>query len=231
MKKIIVDLTQTLHSNVPTWAGCCGFTQTITLDYHQGCRVQDVEMHAGIGTHIDAPAHFFSGAIDVSELSLDKLIVPLLVVNVRNKVNNNHDYVVLSEDVQDFERKFGKIDAGSLVVFYTGWSDRWHDSQLYRNCDAKGIMHFPSVSSDVVDILLQRDVAGMGIDTLSPDCSTTLFPAHEKLLGANKYIVENVANLQNVDPVGFIAYVLPMKAKELVESPVRFVALKNNVDV
>ncbi|MEX0848856.1 MAG: cyclase family protein [Candidatus Dependentiae bacterium] len=231
MEKIIVDLTHTLHSSVPTWTGSCGFASKIKLDYDQGCRVQDIKMHAGIGTHIDAPAHFFSGAMEVEDISLSQLIAPLLVVDVRHKVNNNYDYVVSSKDIQAFEQKFGKIDAESLVVFHTGWSDRWHDAQLYRNCDAKSRMHFPSVSADVGDILLQRDVAGMGIDTLSPDCSTALFPVHEKLLGANKYIVENVANLQNIDQIGFVAYVLPIKANNLVEAPVRFIAIKRNADV
>ena len=61
-----VDLTHTISSDAPTWEGDCGFSHDIMLDY-ASCttpvkfRVQTINMVAGLGTHIDAPAHCIPG--------------------------------------------------------------------------------------------------------------------------------------------------------------------------
>lgn len=59
----IIDLSHPLDSLIPTWEGDCGFSKSILLDYsdcttNPQFRVQSIKMHAGIGTHIDAPAHY-----------------------------------------------------------------------------------------------------------------------------------------------------------------------------
>lgn len=64
----LVDLTHTLAPDIPSWSGTCGFRHEVKLDYAD-CkedtpfsvkfRVQQIKMHAGIGTHMDAPAPAF----------------------------------------------------------------------------------------------------------------------------------------------------------------------------
>lgn len=222
MPKKIIDLTHTLHEHVPTWTGSCGFLPAIKLDYDQRCRVHNIKMHAGVGTHIDAPAHFIRGAKEVHQLPLECLIAPLKVISI---VRSNDDFKVTTQDIKSFEQQHGKIASGDLVVFNTGWHKRWDNPDAYRNVDQHGNMNFPSISAEVAQFLVDCDVTGVGIDTLSPDCSETAFPVHEIMLGAGKYIVENVANLDHVSSTGYIGYVLPLKAQELVESPVRFIAM------
>ncbi len=224
MPRKIIDLTHTLHEHVPTWTGSCGFLSAIKLDYDQRCRVQNMKMHAGVGTHIDAPAHFIPNAQEVCQLPLKRLVVPLKVIAVEA---SNDDYKISVEDIVRFEQKHGAIQKGDLVVFNTGWHKRWDNPNAYRNVDEFGGMHFPSISHEAAQLLVDRDVAGIGIDTLSPDCSQVDFPVHDILLGAGKYIVENVTHLDEVVPTGFTAYVLPIKAQTLVEAPVRFVAIQH----
>ncbi len=227
MPRKIIDLTHILHEHVPTWTGSCGFLPAIKLDYDQRCRVQNMKMHAGVGTHIDSPAHFIPGAQEVHQLSLENLIAPLIVIDVSRGVGSNGDYRISPNDIEHFEQQCGNIKKGDLVVFNTGWHNRWGNADQYRNCDANGKMHFPAVSRDAARLLVDRDVVGIGIDTLSPDCSSIDFPVHEVLLGAGKYIVENVTNLDEVAPTGFTGYILPLKAETLVEAPVRFVAIQH----
>lgn len=57
----VEDLTQPLSASVPTWNGSCGFCLEIKKDYDQMFRVQQVKMHAGVGTHMDAPSHRIQG--------------------------------------------------------------------------------------------------------------------------------------------------------------------------
>ena len=223
----IIDLTHSLTETVPTWNGSCGFLPAIKLDYDQRCRVQNIKMHAGVGTHIDAPAHFIPGGRDVSELPLEHLLVPLYVIDVSHRVNDNASYQLQPDDIIQYEKVHGIIVPKSFVAICTGWSERWPYPDQYRNVDQQGNMHFPSIAPQAAELLIERAIVGVGIDTLSPDCSQEQFPVHEKILGSDKYIVENIAHLDKVDTTGYVACILPLKGKGLVEAPVRMIAWKD----
>lgn len=223
----IIDLTHSLAETVPTWNGSCGFQLAIKLDYDQRCRVQNIKMYAGVGTHIDSPAHFIPGGRDVSELPLEHLLVPLYVIDIRRQANDNADYQLQPDDIHQFEDTYGSIAPRSFVAVFTGWSERWPYADQYRNVDEQGNMHFPSISPQAAELLIERAIVGVGIDTLSPDCSQEQFPVHEKILGSDKYIVENIAHLDKVDTTGYVACILPLKGKGLVEAPVRMIAWKD----
>jgi kynurenine formamidase len=83
-----------------------------------------------------------------------------------------------------------------LVILNTGWYKRFGDGQRYLNMDANKVMHFPGYSKESAELLVQRDVVGIGIDTLSLDHGPSKdFSTHLVMLGANKYMLENLANL------------------------------------
>lgn len=218
----LIDLTHTLHKDIPSWDGTCGFRLKNSMEYDQGCRVQEIVMHAGIGTHIDAPAHFVPGGADVAQLPLAQLHVPVIVINVADKAHQ--DYFITIDDIVDFEKQYATIATGSLVIGYTGWSQKWSDPVAYRSVDANGAMHFPGWSVEAAELLLARGVVGIGIDTLSPDAGNVAFPVHHAVLGAGKYIIENVANADQLPPQGASALVMPLKVAGGTESPIRLVA-------
>ncbi len=217
-----IDLTHTLDEKVPTWSGGCGFHQEIKLDYDKGLRVLAYKMHAGVGTHMDAPTHFFREGMHIGDLPLEQLITPLYHIDMSKEAGP--DFLLKAEQVLSFEKRVGKIAKGSAVVLSTGWSKRWHDSLAYRNPDASGKMHFPGFHADAADLLAERGVAGIGIDTLSPDGTNVGFPVHEKILGTGRYILENLAQLEKVPPQGAFLIALPLKIREGTESAVRAVA-------
>lgn len=82
----------------------------------------------------------------------------------------------------------------------------------------------------MANILVARNVAGIGIDTLSPDVSVSGFPVHKTILGADKYIAENIANLEKMPAIGAYVLTLPIKGLGLTGAPVRMVGLINNED-
>ncbi len=219
----LIELTHLLSPHVPTWNGSCGFCLEVKKDYDRVFRVQQIKMHAGVGTHMDAPTHRFERAASIADIPLEKLIVPACVIDV--SANIGADDEVSLQDVMQFEERYGIIPMGSLVIIHTGWSRFWHDPDAYRNVDAKGQMHFPACSSEVASYLLERDVAGIAIDTLSPDCLDQTYPVHELILGAGKYIIENLANASQLSPVGSYVIALPPRADQATEAPLRVVGL------
>ena len=218
-----VDLTQPLTKTAPTWNGSCGFCIELKKDYDRIFRVQQLKMHAGVGTHMDAPSHRFPNGISIGEIPLEQLIVPLCILDVSHKVNA--DYEISAQDIKIYEKTHGIIDPHSFVIGFTGWSRYWTDAIQYRNLDSEGRMHFPAFSEESAELLLKRDVVGLGIDTLSPDCANQEYPVHRLILGAGKYITENIGDCSQIPPKGAYVISLPLRAEGCTECPIRIIAL------
>lgn len=218
----IIDLTQTMQPGMPDWNGCCGFNLKKTTSDEVSILVQEISTPVGIGTHLDAPLHFIHSGCDVSEVQLENLLTTAVVVDVRTQAYEN--YFLSKSELVDFERVHGKIPEGALVLLLTGWSQYWFCPDKYRNPDENGHMHFPGFGEDAVDYLLEKNIVGIGIDTLSPDGSNMSFPVHHKILGAGKYIIENLCHLEKLPAVGARVMALPLKIKNGSEAPCRVIA-------
>ena len=219
----IIDLTHTLNESIPSWTGSCGFHQEIKLDYDLttsdvSFRVQQLKMHAGIGTHIDAPAHCSIGKATVEQLDLNSLIAPCVTIDVSAQAHES--YIVSLDDLALFEKKQGIIEPNSFVLIRTGWDQLWNQPKRYHNN-----FLFPSVSKEAADLLIERRTVGLGIDTLSPDRPESGYPVHATFLGSEKYIVENVANSASLPPTGSFILALPIKTRHGTEAPLRLIAL------
>lgn len=218
-----IDLTHEISENVPTWSGDCGFKHTNILKYEDcttNCKflVQRFEMLAGIGTHIDAPAHCFPKGKTVNDLSIDALISPCAVIDVSQEADEN--YCVGIEAIKNFERTYGKTWKNSFVIFYTGWDRFWTQPEKYRNN-----YNFPSVSREVAEYLISEHIAGIGVDTLSPDRPESGYPVHQTILGAGKYIVENIANASLLPIIGSHVFVVPIRISNGTEAPIRLLGM------
>ena len=219
----LIDLTHALDSTIPTWPGGCGFHHDVHIDYadcegEDAFRVMTLEMHAGIGTHMDAPSHCIPGGRFIHDFDVNDLVMPCIVMDVSDQCHERYSLSV--QNILDFDRIHGAILHGACVFVKTGWSQFWHDPLKYRNNHV-----FPSVSADAASLLLDRGVNALGIDTLSPDRPEDGFPVHRLFLGADKILIENVGNLGNMPTTGASVMILPMKIKDGTEAPVRLVGL------
>ena len=192
-----------VSDHLPFWPTGAPFKKIVLVDYDQGYRLHKFDMGESTGTHVDAPSHIFKDRPPVDKIPLVDLLVPAVVINVQDKVATNPDYRLSAEDVLAWEAKHGPIPAGSLVILNTGWHKRICDAQRYLNMDANNVMHFPGYGKESAELLLKRDVVSIGIDTLSLDHGPSKdFPTHVVMLGANKYMIENLANLDALPPTG-----------------------------
>ncbi len=219
----LIDLTHELDGAIPTWDGGCGFNHDIHIDYSdcQGddpFRVMKITMHAGIGTHMDAPSHCIPGGRSIHDFDVNELILPCVVIDVSEQCHERFSLYI--HNIQDFESQHGPIPNGSCAMVKTGWSHRWHTPLQYHNNHV-----FPSVSPLAAKLLLDRGVCALGIDTLSPDRPEDGFPVHQLFLSAGKILMENVANLESMPPVGGFVMIMPIKIKDGTESPIRLVGL------
>ena len=221
----MIDLTHLINPSIPCWDEGCGFQHETILDYQTNAtdtevsfRIQKIHSTAGIGTHIDAPAHCIPGGQTIEALDLKKLITSCIMIDVSHEAHEYYQFSV--QNIKRFEQEHGTIPEHSLVIIHTGWSQFWHDANKYRNN-----LQFPSITKDAAQVLLERNIAGLGIDTLSPDVPTSGYIVHKMILGSGKYIVENIAHAHQLPPTGSLSLFLPMAIQSGTEASVRLLSL------
>ncbi|KKP29329.1 MAG: hypothetical protein UR12_C0010G0046 [candidate division TM6 bacterium GW2011_GWF2_30_66] len=222
----IIDLTHSIDQNLPTWEGECGFKSFVDIDYkdhEDNVRLMRYEMFAGIGTHMDSPSHFCEGGKSVADILPENLVAKACVMDISFKIINNQNYMISKEDLLDWESENGRVLPGSIFLIYTGWSlNLALDADRYRNEDEFGDLHFPGVSLECAEILVEREILAIGIDTLSIDGGNLEPLVHKKILcTGSRYIIENIANLDRLPAIGAYVVVAPLKISGGSEAPVR----------
>ena len=222
----VVDLTHTLHPAIPVWPGNPPFELRNLAKHAQGYYANAFACAEHTGTHVDAPIHFAEGQRAMDQVPPSQLIGEACVIHVREKVARNPDYLVSARGIRDFENRYGQIPSGAFVIARTGWEERWGDPKRYINQDEKGVMHFPGFGVDAAKLLLERNIAGVGIDTLSIDNGPSQdFAVHKLLNGAGKIALENLANLRELPPRGATLIVGALKIRDGSGAPARVLAL------
>jgi kynurenine formamidase len=141
----------------------------------------------------------------------------------------NADYLLSTAKVEQWEALHGPILAGAIVLLRTGWASRWPDAKRYRNQDAQGKMHFPGFSAEAAKLLVDREVSGLGCDTMSVDYGGSQdFAVHRLALGAGLYHLENLADLSALPEAGAYLVVAPIKLEGGSGGAVRVFALVAN---
>lgn len=221
----VVDLTHEMHEDMAFWPGGVPFNMERLVDYDQGYRLHKFEVGENTGTHVDAPAHFVEGAQPIDEIPLTDLIVPAVVIDIRDKVADDADYQLTPEDIMEWENEHGQIPARSLVILNTGWHQRFDTPEAYVNMDDENTMHFPGYHPDSAQVLIDRDIAGVGIDTLSLDYGASKsFGFHVGILKAGIYQIENLANLNALPATGATVMVGVLPVREGTQAQARVVA-------
>jgi kynurenine formamidase len=203
----IVDLTHTLTNEFP-------FIPVKKLTYpfelipmatlkDNGVEANSWKIHEHLGTHTDAPNHFIAGQKSLDQLELKDLIVPVVVIDIEAKASKSSDAELTVDDINKFEKEFGKIPDHCCVMMYSGWEKHLKDS-LFVGLDNKQVKHYPGFSNDAIKFLVnKRNIAGIGVDVLSFDPGTDEnYTGHKTLFEAGKWGVECVANLNKIPKTG-----------------------------
>lgn len=184
------------------------------------------------GTHLDAPIHFYDGGQTVDQLELDQLTGRAAVIDVREPVSQNRDYLIQVSDITSWENEHGPIQNGAIVLFYTGMDAHWPDAEAYLGTAERGegalpALSFPGIHPETAEWLVEnRSVKAVGLDTPSLDYGKSeLFETHQILFEQNIAGFENVANLGELPPTGAYVIALPMKIKDGSGGPLRIVAI------
>ncbi len=185
------------------------------------------------GTHFDAPVHWVSGkdypknATDTIEAA--RFIAPACVIDASREVAADPDFLLTSQHVEAWEKKHGRIEAGSWVLMRTDWCKRT-DPEAFLNIKEDGA-HVPGPHPDLVPFLArERDIVGWGSEGVGTDAGQAFrfeppFPCHSGMHGSNKFGLASLTNLDLLPPKGAILITPPLKIVHGSGSPCRVLAL------
>lgn len=181
------------------------------------------------GTHLDAPIHFHDDVWTSEQIPAERFVRPAVVIDIAEKAAESADYVLTAADIEAWEARHGKVPAGSIVILRTGWDAKWPDRLAYLGDDTPGDasnLHFPSFGEEAAQILVERGVFGLGVDTASIDPGNSkTFPVHRIAAAKNVYGLENLRGLGELPATGAWIAALPMKIEGGSGGPARVVAL------
>jgi len=182
----MIDLTHEIVPNMPYWGGLSPFTRVVEFEsYDPKTDIQfsthKIMMMEGSGTHMDAPAEINKDFPCIAKLALEDLAARCVMIDLSEKMHER--FTVSAENIIEFERKYGRIPEHSFVIIRTGWDRFWSHPEKYQNNHI-----FPNISINAAELLLERNIKGLGVDTLSPNRPEDGFPVHKAILSAGKYI-------------------------------------------
>jgi len=225
LKSEIIDLTHILEENMSTPSDVNPFQHNIWASYHREgpCLSYQCIMNEHAGTHVDAPAHFMNeesgNHITIEKMPLNQFCFPCAVIPIPGATV---DTQIRREEIEVWEGKYGEIAAGEGVFFNTGW-DRFWSNQPEDQTFTSG---WPGLSEEAVRYLLDKQIAAVGTDCLSIDCSASkTWPAHHLFLGSRIPVFENLNHLSKISGRCYVIS-LPLPLKGGSASPVRVVGIR-----
>ena len=224
----IRDLTRPIADGMPTYPG----DPDVRVEPHathgrDGYRVSELRLGSHAGTHVDAPSHTEPDGRTLGEFPIETFAFEARLIDCRNlgarapiEVDRVRDAVGDGADEWDAD---GETDDPDLdaVVFDTGWAAHWGTERA---------LDHPHLTAETAGWCAERGLHvatdAFNVDPTPSDRAVdgepTGVPAHRALLGADRLVIENLTNLDDL-PARFElgAYPLSLDADG---APVRAVA-------
>ena len=237
----IVDLTTPLQESTPILELPAPFANTSRFRLEELSRYDDRgpawywnDIHTGehTGTHLDAPNHWVTGrdGLDISQVPLSTLVAPVVVIDKTGEAGQDADFLLEIDHVRAWEAEHGPLPEGGWLLYRTGWASRGGDDAAFANVDENG-SHTPGVAPECARWLARETpIAGFGVETVGTDAGLApvlepAFPCHSELMGAGKWGLTSLRNLDQVPATGAVLVVCPLPIVGGSGSPSRVLAL------
>ncbi|MFB6069623.1 MAG: cyclase family protein [Halanaeroarchaeum sp.] len=206
-----IDLTQDVHPEMERMEFLpCPEIVHLSEQSETSLQITELSLAVHVGTHMDAPVHAIDGGRSIDEFPPSKWHTDATVVDV--------DVGPESEIGLEAVRSAGdRLEPGDALVVRTGWQDHLGTDTYAEH---------PYFGRDLAEWIVDRDLAFVGMDFLTPDMPPDLrpagftYPIHTTLLDAEVLIVENLANVSAL-PETFTLVAAPLPIRGADASPVR----------
>ena len=175
-------------------------------------------------THCDSISHIVpeQGARPIDRSPLQWHIAPGIWLDFRSKEPNS--YITRADLERQIAEHGLEIRQGSVLLYATGWSDKWSgDPYAY-------IEGYPGLDEQASHFLADSGVVAFGADAPSVDSHHEVAvrrvqPAHMMCRERGILNMENLANVHRIPKRSFTFIGLPLKIRNGAGSPIRAVAI------
>lgn len=227
---MLIDLSRPLGEATPVYPGDPLFTRTIEADYaSDGYRLTSVTFGTHIGTHLDAPRHYFSDGESFGDLPLETFDTEAVLCDLAPALTGQTTEAAAAKITPELLAPFAEfLQRYPAIILRTGWGERWGKSDYFTS--------FPSILPETADWLADYPIKILGLDTPSlsaygntlfgsdhntwggPLCEALLHSdaeSHRILLGRRPPILplENLASLDKLtagEPFRLVCFPLPI---------------------
>jgi len=201
---MLYDITPPITPALAVWPGDTPPTREVLLDIAAGdnLTLSTLRGTVHLGAHADAPSHYGAGAPSIDEVDLTRYLGLCQVMRVGVERQSRASIDALTDTVR-----------ATRLLIATG---------TYPNPE-KFAEDFAALEPDLVDMLADRGVTLVGVDTPSVDLFTSKdLPTHHACLRRDVAILEGLA-LGGVPEGMYELIALPLRLVGFDASPVRAV--------
>lgn len=193
-----IDLTHTLKNNFINYPGDPDFK----IEYFEtikdnDCNISKICGSPHTGTHIDSPYHYVENNQKIDQIKLENLIGKTSVLEIENIEPRQ---IIEISNIKKFPKQLEK-----LVILKTNWCKNWGSKKYFYDN--------PSISNELIDILVKNKIYGIATDMSSVDFYGET-KNHKRLLKNNIWICENLTNTNKIKTETCTSYFIPLKINE-----------------
>ncbi len=203
--KTLWDISPPVHAGAPVFPGDTAYAQQWVANIGPGCpvNVSAITLSPHVGAHADAPLHYDPHGLPIGAVPLDTFIGPCRVIHA----------IGLGALVQPDHIAHAMADLPPRVLVRT----------YARMPQTAFDNHLPAFAPETVEMLADRGVVLIGIDSASIDpASSKTLDSHQVIRRRGLRVLENLL-LDDVPEGDYELIALPLKLTTADASPVRAV--------
>jgi arylformamidase len=212
-KTSFYDLTHLIYPGMPTYPGepQPEFQPFFELGKDK-VNVTRLIMCSHTGTHVDAPRHFISTGDSINKIPLDTFMGEAVILDMSRKGVGEG---ITNVDLDTFSKM---VNAGDIILLYTGTSDRWNKDQNIRQ-------NFTYLEPSAAEWIVNHQIKCIGIDSFSvEEYGFKDGIAHKMLLSNNIGIIEGLdINMKQCLGKRMFLVCLPLSLRGIDGSPARVI--------
>jgi arylformamidase len=212
----IVDLSLDIYDKAPTFwpdpkTAVLPHLSIPNLKYN----ITQLIMSNHLGTHLDAPFHFFDEGRTVENVDPGRGFGPAWVLDFSGKEPKSE---ITRAELRAHEKK---ITRGARIIIRTGWDRVFAEERYFTD--------YPGLPPDACAYLVERGIACLALDMPSV-YGGDYVAVHHALLGAEILIVEGLARLDKLESGRVFFCALPLRIRGRDGSPCRAIAVDGMSD-
>ncbi|MGL5256429.1 MAG: cyclase family protein [Proteocatella sp.] len=205
----LFDMTHLIKEDMPVFPGTeKPILKTANTIEKDGFKETLMSMFSHTGTHMDAPSHIFKDRKNLDEFEVSYFSGNAFVMDFSKKREGENI------DIDELLKYEEKIKLADYVIIRTGWDRYWGMDEYYQE--------FPVLTKEATEYLVQKNIRGIGLDTISLDSMKDIsLPNHRIVLSNDMVIIENLTGLEVFGEEIFMVYFMPLKYKAADGAPIR----------